>query len=316
MKVAVITTGVMELHGLVGALARFFPGHDFHAIARVPAMPGRAAEPFDGFTSNPVKPSDAFDPASTLRKLIAQLAGCVYPTAGVFDLAVLLDDLELVNLRQPAVVTETVRAAVGAHVEAVAAVSPHAARDAAKALRERASFHLAVPMAESWFYATPNAMRDNKVPAGRVPALVESDPEDFETADALFSSDGGAECVQLLDRNRRRRENRRPPWEVSARPGMPWHRRERHPKAYLQWLCRDPSENSCTAWKESREGASALAGLDWSAVLSTPSHYPFLRAMLHDLADGLGGALPTVAGPPDGPTTLRPVARRSALRNL
>lgn len=317
MKVALITTGVMELNGLAAGLARLFPDHEFVSVPREPAMPGRTAVPFDGFTSAVVSPTVAAEATSTVRGLVARLAGCVYPTRDACDLAVLLDDLELANYRQESVVIQAVQDAVKAHLASFSPREQSVAQQTAAALRTRASFHLALPMTESWFYGDPSAMRHSEVPVGRTPSLVAGlDPEDFEAADAAFSAETGGVCAQLLNRNVRRRENRRPPWEVATRPGMPWHRREKHPKAYLQWLCRDPAENSCTAWKESKQGAAALAALDWRAVLQNPAHYGFLRALLEDLADGLGVTALIPAGTTSAPTALRPPNARTVLRNL
>ncbi|WP_437622195.1 hypothetical protein [Sorangium sp. So ce1151] len=116
---------------------------------------------------------------------------------------------------------------------------------------------------------------------------------------------------------RRRHESRKAPWVLAPQP-YPWCTRERHPKAYLQWLLRDPDENACTRWKEGKQGADSLKKLDWSAALSTSHHCTWLRALVDDLADGLGEPFPVPgADAPCAQLTKR--KRRDAnavLRNL
>lgn len=318
MHVAIIPTGVMELRGLCGCLTRLFPEHDFVEVPRVPARPGRDAEPFSQSFTARQKASAAADVPTNLAKLVQELGGQVYPRRrDAADLAVVVDDLELFNIDQPAVVVEAVRQAVRSHVER-AALPPQEKVDLERCLRERASFHFAVPMTEAWFFADAQSMARNGVPADRPARLRPSiDPESFETEDALFSADDGAACATMADRNRRRREDRRPPWMIAPQADAPWFVRERHPKAYLQWLCRDPDDNWCTRWRESKAGAEALRELSFAAVLANPSHCAYVRALIDDLSDALGERAPFGSGGVIAPLTARkrPEAR-AALRNL
>lgn len=92
--------------------------------------------------------------------------------------------------------------------------------------------------------------------------------------------------------------------------------RRRHPKHYLEYLSRDPEKRGCTAYRETHEGANALALLDWSSVLSQDTHLQFLRAMVEDLAEGLAESSPTPPGTV-APQTARTSPRRErVLRNL
>ena len=173
-------------------------------------------------------------------------------------------------------------------------------------------------MTEAWLFADPRGPANNGVP-GSEPVRLEAgvDPEQFETDDEDYSTDDGDACTRLNDRNQRRRENRRAPW-VLAPQSIGLHCRERHPKAYLEWLCRDPRENNCTRWQESKQGAEALAKLDWVAALSNTSHCTWLRAFVEDLAEGLGEPLPDgIAGGQACPLTSYKRDHPSALlRNL
>lgn len=150
MRVALLPTGMMELHGLRDCLARLFPEHELIAVPRVPARPGVAAEPFSQSFTARHDPASTTDAPKNLLKLVQELAGQVYPRRRhAVDLAVVVDDLELCNLDQPEVIIDAVRDTVRGHVER-AAVRPEERAELARCLRERVSFHLAVPMTEAF----------------------------------------------------------------------------------------------------------------------------------------------------------------------
>lgn len=292
MLVRVIPTGQAELVGLAACLGRLFPEHTFETVPGRQEPDGRTV-PFDGFTSGRLK--STADVGTCLTKLVQRLASEVCPgrDGRPADLAILIDDLELENVDQPALVVEIVRAAVRSHLDGLSKLrSGDYARRVAEALRERASFHLAVPMIEAWFFADPAAFSTLGVPPSQLPPRLKAgvDPEAFETDDPSFSADDGSLCTALAARNARnpRAKPKEAPWLLKPRGDAPAYRRERHPKAYLQWLSRDPSNDRCSTYRESDHGARALAGLDWSSVLASPSHYAFARALVHDLAETLG----------------------------
>ncbi|HSN97320.1 MAG TPA: hypothetical protein VLS89_03445 [Candidatus Nanopelagicales bacterium] len=323
MRVAVIPTGEMELGGLAPALERLFPAHEFITIPKIPGRPGERAKPFDQSNTSRVSSEASKEGLkSDRRRLVEALAGAVYPSdrRDAADLALVLDDLELVNLDQPHVVVDSIRNSVRAHLDQQRArLSDHDVRDLKQCLRDRASFHLAAPMPESWLFADPNGPVNSGVRAEESIRLKQGiDPEQFETDDPAYSSDDGAKCSQLLDRNRRRGEDRRPPWVIKPNEKYPWCTRERHPKAYLQWLCRDPAENTCTRWQESRQGVEALRKLDWQAALAEPAWCTWLRALVEDLADGLGEPTPVpgVAGTTCPLTARKHKDQSAVLRNL
>ena len=72
----------------------------------------------------------------------------------------------------------------------------------------------------------------------------------------------------------------------------PKENRERHPKSYLAWLCRDPNAKKCNTYRETSKGATALADLDWRASLTVGQHCQYLRAMVKDIAEALGESFP------------------------
>jgi hypothetical protein len=241
----------MEQRGLTGALRRLFPGHEFYSVLEREARPGVEGAVYNQSNTNRVsvaqeKRDYEQGKTSNRTKLVRALAGAVFPPGPkAADLAIALDDLELCNLDQPAAVVFATRAAVECHLEEQRQLlkNPRDVQELATCLRERASFHFAVPMTEAWVFADPRGPSNSGVPASEQVRLKSGiDPEEFETDDPAYSADTGAQCAQMQDRNRRRKENRKPPWLLSPQSYPIW-RREYNPKAYLQWLCRDPQEN-------------------------------------------------------------------------
>ncbi|AKT41399.1 hypothetical protein [Chondromyces crocatus] len=294
MRVKLIPTGRCELIGLPECLGRLFPDHTFEAVpARVD--PDGTQLPFDGFTSGRL--TSTLMPGNLLR-LVQQLASEVHPgrDGNAADLAVLIDDLELENIDQPGLVVERVRSAVRQHLDQLGQ-RENAAKVAhvREALLERASFHLASPMIEAWFFGDLEALKHAGIPDDRLPPQLRAgiDLEHFETDHEAFSSDDGTHCT-AMHASARRGSPPRPRWMLKARPDLPHYQRERHPKAYLTWLCRNAEEKRCcSTYRETHEGAAALRALRWEQVLQTPGHGRFARALLRDLADILGP--PTVA---------------------
>lgn len=123
------------------------------------------------------------------------------------------------------------------------------------------------------------------------------------------------ECPCWIARDRPRKQ--RPKWLGATD-------RRRHPKGYLQWLCRDGAEKTCTRYSEAADGAGValLKGFDWRRALtghaSAALRMRYLAAMVDDLSDALGP--PSVGAVPDGlphPLTSRRTPRREpTLRNL
>jgi len=286
MRVALIPTGRMELAALPQALTLAFPGHEFHAVGQTPD----GSLPMDGFTSTDVSPLlDTDRPRSNLDELIARLASEVYPgrrrrDSARNDGAILIDDLELANKCQPEKVVRAVRGAVQRHLDGLSRGSN--VRDRTRtALLKRASFHLAVPMAEAWFYPDEDALRRAGVPSDRLPPALAlaacCDPEHFLVEDEDYESDDGSNCTAMHQANQRRGgKPRKAPWLRT--------RRQEHPKAYLEWLARDADDRRCTTYRESNSGVAALRALSWAEVLSNQDHFRYARAFLNDLADFLG----------------------------
>ena len=273
MKVGLMTTGLTEWLGLPGALGVLFPEHQFVAIED---RPGR---PFHGFTSCPLPVARVPGLPSALDKLVAHAVSLADPdTTVAWDLVVLMDDLELANRSQPAVVCSEVRKAVERHVDGLKR-SPSDKRRLAAAVRRKVSFHLAVPMIESWFFAAPTALSAlgiGNVAFHRRPG----DPEKFESTDRAYVAADSSACTKWCAHRRPKADA--PKW---IRAGA---ERVFHPKGYLQWLMLAPAHKTCTAYREGQNGAApVLAGIDWDQLIGSASHMPFARSLVDDLADGL-----------------------------
>jgi hypothetical protein len=115
-------------------------------------------------------------------------------------------------------------------------------------LQKLASFHLLVPMAESYLFGERGAI----VRAGGVPEfhLKNDDVEEFETDD--------------------------PDWTANVR----------HPKEYLRELVR--RKDPATVYRETGGGANALRTLAWQTVVQGHGPAASLCALVEDLADALG----------------------------
>ena len=191
-----------------------------------------------------------------------------------------------------------------------------------RCLREHASFHIISVMAESWFFADPNGMALNEVPPGRTASMVAgTDPEAFLTADQGYLTDNGSGCATIVaavaNRKKKRPQYTKAPWVMTPDVRFPHRLQEKHPKHYLEWLCRNPTEKRCTNWSEVAVGGKALAKLDWTGVLSNGQHCGFARSFVEDIAFAIGATMP---GPPGARfeqlTRFRTPGTTGVLRNL
>lgn len=319
MKVALVPTGRTEWHGLPHAFKTLFPAHDFDVLPTAEEVRSHPDDfPSPGFTSFALSAEHEASPpeaASELVRRAAQAAlGDTRARTPAADLVVVLDDLELANMAPPQqeMVTRVFRAAVVRHLNALDSRFEARTRTA---LLERVSFHLLVPMVEALFFADSEALRQAGVP-GQTPVVFSPlcDPEDFQTNDPAYLSATETACPRWSSLPKGKQRKLRPKW-------LGGQTRDRHPKGYLQWLCRDGAAANCTTYHETENGGRALSHLRWPQLLmlSRPAgHLRYLRALLADLSEGLAES-PTT-GPVLGsqaPLTSRFTPRREpVLRNL
>jgi hypothetical protein len=290
------------------ALQRLFPAHEIYALPEEVVY--RSMGPFNGLTTSTLtekhEREDEYLPESAMDLVgrAAQEALGDGPHRDAADAVIVLDDLELANRRQPDRVVRVFRRAVERHL---AGLQGARARTA-DALRARVSFHLVVPMIEAWFFGDRQALRRAGVPDDAAPILDGAGLEDFRTLDVRYEGAGEADCPRWVARGRKKAD--RPKWLGDQR--------ERHPKGYLQWLCRDGDAKSCTSYDESRCGAEALKQLDWQALAGNRG-LGYLGALVEDLADALREPVPWTPRSADQPppaTSRVQRPRAHVLRNL
>jgi hypothetical protein len=204
---------------------------------------------------------------SRAARLVAALVADIDPSLSdreIPDLIIAIDDLELWNVDQAQHVVAYFRAAVDEHVQQ----RPWSASDRTRALervRERCSLHFLKPMVESYFFGEPAALTR----AGAIrPSLFDAatnDVESFIVADVDYQDCVLGKCAS------------RAPEKMM------------HPKRYLRHL-------TGHAYKETRGGAEALAGLAWSGVLKKDAHARFARSLIADIAAKLDVPNPCKGG--------------------
>lgn len=281
VRVALILTGKLEMLGLAKGLAGLF-GEE-HEFVSIPRRRDQPDEPFPGFTSAPLPQPGQREPGSALSNLVAAMVDALW-THG-YDLAVVLDDVELYNVGNEHIVVDEFRGAVARHLDRVVQRDAQLGRELGDRLRASGSFHLVSPMIESWIFADPGGAANAGVPSRHLPPrLVQGqDPESLVTNDPAYTADVGSACTKWMSLPSSYQERQRPEWLKTTHP------RERHPKRYLAWLCRDPAARNCSTFSE-RTACNALIRLSWAQVLQNPRHMTFARALVCDLADGLGCA--------------------------
>lgn len=295
MRVRLVVTGDLERLALGPSLESILraAGANVHFDTSFKAVNG-------AMTTAPLRdPSDRTLPVpAPVRRMANALVTETLIRRPLPDLVVGIDDLELANAHQPEVVVAWLRRALREVLDEK--YPPYPSRDAAElaraALRARCSFHLLVPLVETYFFAEPAALTRAGVAAGVPVHRVGDDVEKFETNDPLF-------LPLAMIRNA----------EMAARQ-ITWWCEERHPKRYLEFLV----ERSGGLYDETRGGREALKGLDWPAVGAEPEAARFARSLFEDLAEWLGIPNPLGSGTVAACTYPERTVRREtlSLRNI
>lgn len=314
MRVAIMPTGRTEWEGLPVALGRLFPGHEFYSLptpAEIASDP--TSYPYPGFTSCALTESFEETPPESATDLLSRAVQEALGERGrkAADLVLIVDDVEPPNMDRIGRVVAVMRQAARAHLGGLRQSGHHDVT--AAVMRQKVSFHLIAPMVEAWFFADSEALMNAGVSEHTAVYFEDTtDPEAFETADPEYLGASATDCPALATLPARRQKKLRPKWLGS----LP---RETHPKAYLQWLCRDPGARNCTRYSEAEGGSAALAAISWAAMLGrSEAHFALLRSLVEDLEDGLqcGRGVRGVGGQAS-PLTARSAAPREAvLRNL
>lgn len=259
-RIRFIVTGDLERTALVPALRRLFPPDaDGDRAEWLPTRKTGAG------TSMRLR-ADIMDKGmkALAKAMVAEAWGG--EDGRPADLIVVVDDVELHNFDQQPLVCASFRAAVELELATRATAMRGTGRsidELRMRVRERCSFHLLCPMVEAYLFPDHAALVTAGCAATVEPRLVRPhDCEDFESCDPAWSPT----CHTKNER--------------MAASGYPWWQEQRHAKHYLEHLV----EQSGGWYNETHAGRRAFETLDWSQVPSN-SGYPFVRALLEDLAD-------------------------------
>jgi len=271
--IKLIVTGDMEKSALHESLRRFFP-ENLNGKKVIWDKPRK----LHGATSFRLSPLDKNN--KNLSTPMKQLAQAMFDetfrgkTGTPADLVIVIDDVELGNLKQENIVAEHFRAAVE-HVFQQGRYKPEDYyRDI---LRRKCSFHLLKPMTESYFFGDANALRNVGVPETEKPKLVHpTDVEQFEINDP--------EWLPTCRMENEKRQQK-----------MPWWRHERHPKYYLEHLLIRGSQKQ-KGYDETIHGKKALEEIAWKQVPKCQSDTVFIRSLFEDIAEWFGILNPLGSG--------------------
>lgn len=262
-RIKLIVTGDMEKSALHKSLQRFFP--DFRNDEEVLWDTPRKAQ---CVTSYPLRPLVAGAlPSNPMIELAKAMFAEAFSskTGQDADLVIVVDDVELGNLNQEAVIAEHFRAAVNE----VFRLKSHDSKTEDRLrseLQQKCSFHLLKPMIEAYLFGDSAALGLAGVPNGVNPCLVHpTDVEQFESSDSLWLPICHVE-------NAKQQQNK------------PWWRNELHPKRYLEHL----TERGQVTYEETTNGKDALIALDWNQVPKCQPDAPIVRSLFEDLSDWFG----------------------------
>jgi hypothetical protein len=256
-RVQLIVTGELERVALAASLRHAFPEDELDFLppqkvqdftsSRLGSHPGRV-------------PGQKTRAQAMAQAIVSAFAPGRFLNA-IPDLVLAVDDLELVNVDQPHVVTAYLAREIELTIKDRQFLRSDETR-VRELLRRRASFHLFVPMPEAYFYAEPAALARAGAKAESRFDVALCDTEVFVVDDPAYRE-----------------------WLEKVAPlAVEPHR---HPKQYLRYLC-DPTASGERAYRETREGAKALEELAWSEVTARADRETYARALLEDFADGIG----------------------------
>lgn len=267
-RIKLIVTGDMEKAALHQSLKRFFPENRKNK-AVIWDTPRKA----QCVTSSPLRPlAVGASPSNPMIELAkAMIAETITGKRGeAADLVIVIDDVELGNLGQEAVIAGHFCAAVN-RVIADKNHDSNTEDRLREQLQQKCSFHLLKPMVEAYLFGDPAALGLAGVPNGVNPCLVHpTDVEQFESNDSLWLPICHAENAKKQQQNKH------------------WWRNELHPKRYLEHL----TEHGHVIYEETTNGKYALVALNWNQVPKCQPDAPIIRSLFEDLSDWFGIANP------------------------
>ncbi|RIZ69583.1 MAG: hypothetical protein D0528_03725 [Methylococcales bacterium] len=268
-RIKFIVTGDMEKSALHKSLQRFFPNiRDSDEV--IWDTPRKA----QCVTSYPLQPLTSGNlPSKPMIELAKAMFAETFSskTGHPADLVIVVDDVELGNLNQEAVIAEHFRAAVNT-VFSLENYDLKTEERRRKQIQQKCSFHLLKPMVEAYLFGDSASLALAGVQNGVNTCLVHpSDVEQFESNDSLWLTICHAE-------NTKKQQNK------------PWWRNELHPKRYLEHL----TERGQVTYEETKGGKDALIALDWSVVPKCQLDIPIIRSLFEDISEWFGIESPII----------------------
>lgn len=265
VRIKLIVTGDMEKAALHKSLQQFFPD-----IRNGEEVLWDTPRKVQCVTSSPLRPLTAGTlPSNPMIELAKAMFAETFSSKtgqNEADLVIVVDDVELGNLDQEAMIAEHFRAAVNE----VFRLKNHDLKTETRLrneLQRKCSFHLLKPMVEAYLFGDLNALSLAGVSNGVNPCLVHpTDVEQFESSDSLWLPICHAENAKKQQQNK------------------PWWCNERHPKRYLEHL----TERGQEIYEETKHGKNALIGLDWRKVPKCQTDISIIRSLFDDISDWFG----------------------------
>ncbi len=243
-----IVTGKCEELALHSSFRTVFPELQFNRPTRCQPM-----------TSSSYLPPLASGVRSVIDKFARSLVGAVDEYEG---LVVGVDDLEIENEGKEHLIATEVAHAVNRAISEMFQ-GPKVAR-MQKAVRERCSFHLLIPMVEAYFFGDLSALAcANLVQVNKFDPVA-CDVEAFEVDDDRF--------LQPED------TDDKDDWCRGGRE------RRKHPKRYLKFLTGNGAPGNFL-YRETKGGKVVLERIDWRRVTERSHFTRSARALLTDLSD-------------------------------
>jgi hypothetical protein len=270
-RIKLIVTGDMERQALAESLRRCFPSQKSDGDDVLWERPRK----LNCATSNrlPLNPMTVSTQMKAMARAMIDEA-IDGKTGHPADLVIAIDDVEVANLGQEALIGEHFRLACQEALDDKASSAQTRARYA-QIVQARCSFHLLRPMVEAYIFADAAALSEAGVQNPIAPMLRHpNDVEEFEVADPSWLP----QC-QLANGSKRMQH--------------PWWREECHPKRYLEHLVRQSSGGS---YDETDQGRRALLNLHWASAAAMPTGISLLRALFEDISDWFGVQNPLGAG--------------------
>lgn len=266
--IKLIVTGDSEKKSLHKSLQNCFPTHTANGDLVVWDVPRKAIH--GGSTSHRLSADSP--PLASMTKLVdemfAETIASKKPKGSPPDFVIVIDDVELGNVGQEAVVVQAFLAAVNAKLALLQA--EHSASHfkwIQTRVQECCSFHLLCPMVEAYFFADPATLISEGVTTNNHPLLAH--PTDVEQFDA--SPDPHPDWLAICRAKDKEQKIIHPWWETS-----------RHPKHYLTHLL---TISAAPAYHETTLGARMIEATNWAAVAKTSTDSPIISALLEDIWD-------------------------------